>query len=68
MYRLAENPTLQRLAAVAWIERRCPLTGKTRYATKAQARQFAASTLTLTTAFRCAVCGGYHLANRRRGQ
>ena len=51
----------------AFIERRCPLHGKTRYATKAEARRFAASTPNLTTAYRCQVCDAYHVASRRRG-
>ena len=51
----------------AFIERRCPLYGKTRYASKRDARRFAASTPNLTMAYRCHVCDGYHVAARRRG-
>jgi hypothetical protein len=81
--RLGDHPVLQQLASahttaparpapdpglVKFIERLCPLRGKTRYASKQEARQFAATTPNLTKAYRCAVCDGYHLATRRRGR
>lgn len=51
----------------AFIERRCPLQGKTRFATKAEARRVVARSSNLTSAYRCMVCEGYHVASSRRG-
>ncbi len=51
----------------ASIERRCPLNGKTRFATKAEARRFVGRIPNLTRAYRCEICSGYHVASSRRG-
>jgi hypothetical protein len=64
MTSLAHNPVLQALADS--LNRQCPM-GKTRFATKREAKRWLAR-LTRTKgmhAFRCAICNGYHLGHPR---
>ena len=75
MNSLSTNPVLLQLAArqstasvddglAKYAVRQCPL-GKTRFATKVDARRRLATIPEVMSVFRCALCDGYHIGHRR---